>query len=135
MLLFKMRFTEILTQNNTISRDKIAEIATKSEETGVPVENLLKSRGISEDDILNAKSKVSNLPVKKIVKGQVPFEVLRKIPEEAARHYKFVPLGVKEDSLEVGMVEPSDIEAREALQFIVSKTNLPLKLFVISESD
>lgn len=130
-----MRFTEVLTQNRAISQDKIAEIATKSEETGIPVENLLQSEGISEDDILNAKSKVSNLPVKKIAKGQVPFEVLRKIPEEAARHYKFVPLGMGEDFLEVGMVDPSNIEAREALQFIVSKTSLPLKLFIISESD
>jgi type IV pilus assembly protein PilB len=37
--------------------------------------------------------------------------------------------------LEVGIVNPESIEARDALNFITSKSNLPFKLYLISEDD
>ena len=61
--------------------------------------------------------------------------ILDYIPEESALHYKFVPLGVKDNVLEVGLVDPDNIEARDALNFISSKINLPYKIYLISEED
>ena len=130
-----MLFTDILVKNGFIGQGKLAKVITKSEETGIALEKALKAEGISEDDILNAKSEISGLAVKKVLPGQTPFDILKKIPEEAARHYRFVPLGMKDDFLEVGVVNPADIEAKRALQFIVSRTNLPVKTFIISEDD
>ena len=37
--------------------------------------------------------------------------------------------------MEVGLVDPDDIEAKRALQFIVSRVNLPIKTFIVSEDD
>lgn len=130
-----MRFTDVLVKNGFIGQKKLAEIITQSEETGIALEKALKAAGVSEEDILNAKSEISGLAVRKVLKGQVPFEVLKKIPEEAARHYRFVPLGIKDDFLEVGIVDPTDIEAKRALQFIVSRLNLPIQTFIVSEND
>ena len=42
---------------------------------------------------------------------------------------------MKEGFLEVGMVDPVDMEAKRALQFIVSRMNLPIKTFIVSEKD
>ena len=130
-----MRFTDILAKKGVIGQDKLANLLSKAEETGISVEKILKTEGVSEDIILGAKADVSGLAVKKILKGQIPFEVLRKIPEEAARHYRFIPLGVKDGFLEVGIVDPTDIEAKRALQFIVSRMNLLIKTYLVSEDD
>jgi hypothetical protein len=65
----------------------------------------------------------------------VPFEVLKYIPEESATHYQFVPLGVKDNFLEVGIVDPENIEARDALNFITAGEDLQFKLFLISGAD
>lgn len=65
----------------------------------------------------------------------IPFEILGYIPEEAAIHYKFAPIGLVEGVLEIGIVDPGDIEARDALNFISSKVDLPYKLFLITEED
>jgi len=130
-----MRFTDILVKKGIIGQGKLAKVVTQSEETGIALEKALKAEGVSEDDILNAKAEISGLAVKKVSPGQVPFDALKKIPEEAARHYRFVPLGVKDGFLEVGVVDPSDIEAKRALQFIVSRMNLPIKTFIVSEDD
>lgn len=77
----------------------------------------------------------SNIPTRQVNSKTIPFEILKQIPEEAARHYKFVPIAAKDGVMEIGMVNPEDIEAREAVQFIVSKFNMPLKVSLISEED
>lgn len=130
-----MRFTDLLVKKGLLSSKKMVELFGRAENENVSIEKILDSEGIPEDEILAAKAELSDLPAKRIKKGEVPYEMLRKIPEEAARHYRFVPLGMKDSSLEVGMVDPFDIEAREALQFIVTKMDVPLKLFLITESD
>src|SRR5690606_27249017 len=78
----------------------------------------------------------SDIPVKNLnTSDRIPFDVLRFVPEDSATHYRFLPLEVKDGVLEVGMVDPDDIEARDALHFITSKTNLPFKIYLISEAD
>jgi type IV pilus assembly protein PilB len=62
-------------------------------------------------------------------------KILKYIPEDSAAHYHFVPIAVTKGVLEVGMVNPDDIEARDALNFISSKTGLPFKIFLITETD
>ncbi|MEK7130789.1 MAG: GspE/PulE family protein [Patescibacteria group bacterium] len=130
-----MRFTDILLEKGLIDQSKLAKLFAKAEENNVSIEKSLQSEGISEEVILNAKSEISGLTVKKVLPGQISFEMLKKIPEEAARQYRFIPFGVKEGFLEVGMVDPVDMEAKRALQFIVSRMNLPIKTFIVSEKD
>lgn len=130
-----MRFSDILIKKNLINQDTLARLLTKSKETGVSLEKLFKVEGVSDFDILEAKGEAEGFPTKSIAKEQISFEALKQIPEEASRHYKFISLGMKDGVLEIGMVNPDDIEAREALQFIVSKLNLPFKIFLITESD
>ena len=130
-----MRFTDILLEKGIIDQAKLAKSLAKAEENNVSIEKALQSEGISEEMILGAKSEMSGLTAKKVIPGQISFEMLKKIPEEAARQYRFIPLGVKEGFLEVGMVDPVDLEAKRALQFIVSRMNLPIKTFIVSEKD
>ena len=56
-----MRFTDILVKNGFIGKGKLVKVITQSEETGIALEKALKAEGVSEDDILNAKSEISGL--------------------------------------------------------------------------
>lgn len=75
------------------------------------------------------------IPTKSIGNERIPFDVLKYISEEAASYHKLIPVGIVDGVLEVGMVDPENIEARDALQFISSKFDLPFKIFLISEED
>jgi type IV pilus assembly protein PilB len=66
---------------------------------------------------------------------KLSLEVLKYIPEESAMFYQFIPLQIKDGVLEVGMVDPENIEAKDVLQFISSTNNLPFKVFRISKED
>lgn len=75
------------------------------------------------------------VPIKDLEGKKVSFEVLKYIPEESAVYYKFAPIGISDGTLEIGMINPDDAAARDALQFIVSKTNLPFRIYIISQKD
>ena len=74
-------------------------------------------------------------PTRTLGNEKVPYDVLRYLPEESAAHYKLVPLGVVEGVLEIGMVDPDDLEGIDALNFIARTTGMPYKVFKVSKDD
>jgi len=76
-----------------------------------------------------------DVPIKNLEDQKIAFEILKYIPSESAVYYQLVPFAVKDGVLEVGMVNPDDAEARDALQFIASKTGIPFKIYLISKKD
>ncbi|MEK7133988.1 MAG: GspE/PulE family protein [Patescibacteria group bacterium] len=66
---------------------------------------------------------------------KVAFDVLRHVPEESAIHYRLVPIGVEEGVLEIGMLDPDDIQGIDALNFITRTSGMPYKIFQISQED
>lgn len=130
-----MNLFDILASRKIISPEEVPGLTTEVNRTGVSPEEVLRRHGITEEKILQGKSDYLNVPFKSLGGEEVPFSVLEYIPEEAAVHYRFVPLGVKDGVLEVGLVDPDNIEARDALNFISSKINLPFKIYLISEND
>ena len=99
------------------------------------MEKILLEYGVSPEDILSAKGEFLNIPTRIIGDQNIPFNILEYISEESATHYLFAPIGFKDGTLEVGFVDPDNIEARDALNFIASKLNLPFKIFLISKQD
>ena len=126
-----MAFLDYLIQKGIVTNTEALAIS-KEESGGAALEDVLLKRGIAESDIAKLKGAYLNIPVKELESGSVPFEVLKYIPEESAMHYGFVPLDVKDGVLEVGMVNPDDMEARDALQFISSQSGVPFKIFLVS---
>ena len=131
-----MHYTDILVQKNIISKDELRKIKNEAGTEDRRLEELLIARGVSEDAILAAKGEVLGLPIRRIKEvGRIPFDILKSIPEESARHYQMIPLGLKDKILEVGMVNPENTEAKEALRFISSRMGVGTKIFLISLSD
>ncbi|MCF7865395.1 MAG: GspE/PulE family protein [Candidatus Pacebacteria bacterium] len=130
-----MNFLETLAKQNIITADDVVNIKEESSSSGRPVEDILRERGITAAAIARAKSVLLNIPNMSLEDVEVPFEILKFIPEESAIHYKIIPINVKDGVLEVGVVDPDNIEARDALNFISSKANMPFKVYIVSEDD
>lgn len=130
-----MNFLETLAKQNIITADDVTYIKEESATSNRPVEDILRERGVTASAIARAKSELLHIPSMSLEDVEVPFEILKFIPEESAIHYKIIPINVKEGVLEVGVVDPDNIEARDALNFISSKANMPFKVYVVSEDD
>lgn len=83
----------------------------------------------------SASQGASDVPVRTLGDTKVPYEVLKYIPEESAAHYALVPLGVVEGVLEVGLVDPENMDAIDALNFIARTSGMPFKIFQIARED
>ncbi|HEY4511863.1 MAG TPA: ATPase, T2SS/T4P/T4SS family [Candidatus Paceibacterota bacterium] len=130
-----MGILDILAQKKLIKPDDVAALKKESAAPGASMDRILLERGVSLEEILAAKGEYLNIPVRSLENKVVPGNILEYIPEESAMHYRFVPIGFKEGVLEVGIVDPDNIEARDALNFISSKINVPFKVFLISQQD
>jgi len=130
-----MSILDVLVKQGLIETKDLSSIKEKRGGSGKNIEDELLALGVSEEDILRAKSEYYTVPVKKVDVSTITSKVLDYIPEEAAVYYQFVPIGVSDGVLEVGVLDPDNITARDALNFISSKVNLPFKTFIITQDD
>jgi type IV pilus assembly protein PilB len=129
-----MDLLAILEQNGVIDRARSLSLRSlTSSAKGDPEEALIKA-GIPAEAILKAKGDYFGVPTR-AVEGPVPFEVLRYIPEESVRYYRFIPLAVHDGVLEIGVTDPDNLEARDALSFISGKVGMPYKIFIVTAAD
>ncbi len=126
---------DILTTKNLINLSEATQVKTEAKEKQSSVEDVLYSHGISEVDVAEAKSALTNFPTRFLQGTAVPFDVLRDIPEESARHYKMIPLGRTEGYIDIGMLNPDDVASQEAVKFVSARADLPARIFVITPSD
>ncbi len=130
-----MSILDILAKKGLIEASEVAAIRDKAESSRQNIDQILLEMGVSEGDVLAAKSEYYGVPTREVDVSSVTGKVLEYIPEESATYYHFVPLALVDGVLEVGVVDPDNIPARDALNFISSKVNLPFKLFLISDED
>lgn len=130
-----MSFLEELAKKGVINDSQIGEVKNRAnEEHGGDISETLIEAGIPEEKILEIKGEYLGIPIKKVIPGKISFNVLRYISEDSAAHYHFAPIELKDNVLEVGVLDPENIQAMDALQFISSKLGIPFKIFLISKS-
>jgi len=129
-----MSVLDILLQKNLLTRDTIREVR-KQTSAGTSLEEALISQGVKPEDIIVARGEFLNIPVRSLADVSIPFEALDYIPEESALTYGFAPIGLKEGALEVGVTDPDNMEARDALNFLAAQKNIPYKIFLITLDD
>jgi type IV pilus assembly protein PilB len=130
-----MSYINLLIKNNTIDQDTANVLEQKAVDLKQSLDSVLRDYGLKSADILKAKSEYLNIEPYYVGDNDIPFEVLNYIPEDSARHYKIIPIFVSNGILNVGIYDPDNIQAIDALNFIASKNNITYKLFLISEED
>ncbi|MCA9352574.1 Flp pilus assembly complex ATPase component TadA [Patescibacteria group bacterium] len=129
-----MNFLETLVKKGIINRyqvDEIIEATTKEDKT---IEQVLDEMGVSDDAILEAKSEYFGIKKKNINYDKVDEAVVKKIPIDSAKTYQMVAFNMTDDGvLEVGMLDPRNIEAQNVLQFITAEHGTPYEIYIITE--
>lgn len=98
-------------------------------------EEVLRRRWAEEETLLEVKSRLLSIPILRITGREIPANVLTTIPEETARRYRIIPIERRGGELTMGMVDPEDVEAREALKFAAVQEKFTPVIYLISASD
>lgn len=129
-----MNFLGLLVDKGAISsKDRTAVEAELAKDR--PFSDVLAKYNLSLADELAEAGKTYDLPARVLGDPPASEEVFGYIPIDSARHYGFVPLNVVDGALEVGITDPDNIEALDALQFISGKIGIPYKIFLITKQD
>lgn len=130
-----MILLEELVKRGILKEEQVAEvIKTAKEKHESNIDEALLDFDLNEEKILEAKGDIFGVPIKKIDPTMVPTSVLKLIPVDAAKIYKFIPINITDSFLEIGIVDPENIQAVDALTFITAKLNKPFKLYLIATS-
>jgi type IV pilus assembly protein PilB len=131
-----MSFLEELSKKGLIEKSQVALIKDRAKkEFNGDIEKVLLDIGVPEDKMLEIKGEYLRVPVRKVNLQEMSFDVLKYISEDSASHYQVVPLELKDGVLEVGLLDPENMETVDALQFISTRLGIPFKIFLISRSD
>ena len=90
---------------------------------------------VSENDLLEIKSKLYRLPIVRLEEIQISNEAFKELTEEIVSFYKVAPFAKEGNVLKVGIINPEDIDALEALKFIASGRSLKIDKYVIGHKD
>ena len=131
-----MKLLQELFGNGLLNEKNRNELQRESEKTGKTEEEIiLENKIISENELFDLKSKIFRVPLKKIKAEEIPLDVLKLIPEEAAINYKMVPLAKDGNVFEIGMVYPEDTSAQNALRFLSQQEKFDYEIFLITFTD
>lgn len=135
-----MNLFELLAEYKVISADDRARFEKylaeqQGNDVSTPEQILIKS-GIEPEKILETLGAYYKVPTRALGEQEkIDPAVLQYVPVDSAKHYRFIPLGIRDGVLEVGCIDPDELDMVDALNFIATKVKVPYKLVVILERD
>lgn len=96
---------------------------------------LIEKDVISANDLMEVKSRLYHLPIIKLEEVQLNAEALKEISEDVISFYKIAPFAKEGNVLKVGIINPEDIDALEALKFIATDKGLRIEKYIIDYRD
>jgi len=95
---------------------------------------LLEEKLIDENKLNAVKGSLLNIPPANLKGVKINRKVLELIPQEVAENYQIVAFKRDGDELQVGMINPQNFKAIEAVEFLAQKASLKVRYFIISPS-
>lgn len=95
---------------------------------------LLQEKMLAEEEIAKARAAFLNLPYVDLRKAQVSKALLDMIPEESRKFYSMAPFEKTGRDIKVAVVDPSNLQALEALEFLGQKQNLQIHIYLASQT-
>ncbi len=130
-----MSLVQVLVKRGLLDKEKAKDLEKEIKDSGKKEEEIILAKGVVPEHILfGIKSEELKIPLKEIKEIEVPLDTLKLIPEETASFYRMIPWAKKDDRVEIGMVYPEDLTAKEALKFLARQGNFSPEIFLITPS-
>ena len=124
-----------LVKKGIIQQEKADTLIQQAEQSKKTEEELILEQKITSEDLLfGLKSKILNIPLKKVSSRDISADIFKFIPQETSEYYKMVPLKKRDKIIEVGMIYPEDLKAQEALKFLSRQQKFTCQVFLITPS-
>jgi len=129
---------EILTElknSGQLKEDRYLEYLKKTEESPDEVLLSLETDGfVSAEALAKARGKVFSIPYMNLEGKVLTGDILRILPQDLAGNYEMLIFNKEGNVLDVGLVNPLNYKAVEAVEFLARKKNFKVRYFIISKA-
>lgn len=123
-----------LIEKNLVSESQLMEIKSAMESTGKGIEEIIIDYKIIDSEVLTKiKAEIASLPYRNLIGRKMSEEVLMVIPLEVAENYKIVCFSKEANKIKVGITDPSNFKAIEAVDFLAKEEGYVVEYYLISE--
>ncbi|HNW09557.1 MAG TPA: ATPase, T2SS/T4P/T4SS family [bacterium] len=131
------KIKQYLLEKNLVPPDKIEVVTERMVKSGRTIEQeLIKEKIFSPQQFNELKAVIFGLPAMDLSEIEIDPKVLNLIPQKVAQNYQVVIFGKTDDNIiKVGMVNPDDFKAHEAINFLASQNGLMANYYSVSEDD
>lgn len=124
---------DILLQENTISDTQYVDLKSQIESAPERQSEILTKAEIPEEAVVRARATLLGIPYMDLREAQLDPEVLSVVSKESAETYQAIAFARVAHELTVGLVDPTNTQALQALEFLLESKDLALKVAIISE--
>ena len=129
----KIRLGDLLVQNGIITSAQLDMALTQQRESGRKLgQELIAQHLVTEEDLLNFLARQLHLERIDLSRQALDPQLVSQLPESLARRYRAIPLRDQGERYVVGMADPTDLPALDAISRAMGK---PVKLALISETE
>lgn len=124
----------VLAAKNLFNQTHLRE-AKKSIALGKTLEGFVAEKNILDlEELAKIKASVYGLPYENLHDKKIGDDVSGLIPSEVSENYQIVCFGKNNSKINIGIVDPDNFKAIEAINFLAKKDNLHVSLHLISEA-
>ena len=123
-----------LVSNAVADKQKIDGAFEKSKKDSLDIfDVLINEKIVKAEELTRIKASFLGVPYIELTNEIISNEILKSIPEKAAMFYKFIPFEKNNKTIKIAMVDPTNIEALDALKFISIRREVNTEIHLISK--
>ena len=123
---------ELLVRNSVISSQQLGKALEDQKSSGGRLgESLIRLGFLGEIELVRFLSEQYGMPSVNLSEIEIPADVINNIPTDVAIKYQVIPVSLRDNTLIVAMVDPSNIFATDDIKFL---TGYRIEALIASES-
>ncbi|MFA5124519.1 MAG: GspE/PulE family protein [Patescibacteria group bacterium] len=133
---YNEKMKNYLASHNLVNLSILEEVLIAANRGKKMIEEELMDRNVfNRNDLLKIKGEVFNLPVADLATSQIKSETLNLLSQKVAENYKAIAFAQEGKKVSVGLVDPGDFMANEAIEFWSKTSGFQVSYFVILLED
>ncbi|MEK7167593.1 MAG: GspE/PulE family protein [Patescibacteria group bacterium] len=130
------RILDFLRENKALDEKKLVALETEAHKSGKNLEEIAVTKKIfTPEDFNKLKSQIFSLPLADLSEMEIESSVLNLLAKKVADNYQIIVFGRQGRTVRIGLVNPADLQAKEAIEFLAAQQDFDPEYHVISLKD
>jgi len=126
---------DILLETGQLTEEQYRALVKEKEGSGKPFEKLISEKRMVDDELLvKARGTVLGVPYADLIGQEIPLDVLNLIPQEVSETNRAVAYSRMNEDVSIGMLEPRDMRAAQAIDFLARTSKFRPHYHIISKA-